>query len=1244
MKLKKLKAFTAAITLGLVSLTLAPLGGPAGLAQAAESSRPEHRPSDEGVWKDLPENATMVKDGETIKHPCAGRHLLYRSHVDATYVTRSQGELTVMTVSGMQVMPKDSTCMRLAPDADGTGKELSRLFVPKDPNLAFLGSPGRILWHAPAYQYPGWRPIWAGYGAFDPHHEWEVPTDFVGDVVQLELTDIKGPGDLEIFNYNPGWEKAQRHLSSRDKRRLTINVGGHGHVDWTFSKPGIYELTWVASGRHLDGTTEVSKPVKQYWLVGPDEEVGLPKGFTTGLNSINQTAEAQREAAGLSEPESDFPATPKEPVNPPVASDEEYDKAAKSEKLAEHPEDRVGSGSNYSTLKWKSGGKLTYNTFGADGTDFGEGPIIEVPDSNLHCAAETDPYLKDLRADNSPFLWVTPKQGSAEAPSLGIDTSSLDYSQIGAQGVQVDYSIKTIPAGGRMVVGLDEGQGLMPLVGGFTSYSGQVQLLKAQKLQTQFVFNKPGVYGYSVSFYVNLPNGTKKYDFNEARFVVGNKAINRYRQSLKTGLPLLPENDEITCATLPKATGANSKDFPKLPGKTDNSATPEPGASAEDPAQPTPVKPGTPKPTIEEPGKPSPTAENPTPGQPEPGTKPQPKPGVNPGNPATVEAPEIDPEKLNPADRAAFDLRKVWADAIPNHLVERGHMDLALGSLDDGPDVYLNDGENPAEVVRRPSKSFAIAVPEPTKVQAPANLEELSGFAEQVYALPQVQDERFPWVGFNTESLDTFFDQLPGSPVYVTLEDFVGPGRMVTGHTDLSGKIDRQLDSADKSVKITYNQASHDHQYFWFSKPGVYNMAFNYQWRGPSGQLENKKLVSTFLVGKDAIKIGSKAIEAQELPPAPVVEPAPEAPVVEPSPEKPAPSPVKPTPEAPVVPAPSQPTSEPTVEPKPGKDVDPVVTPETPVAPAPTVEPEKPQPAEPTVEPQPVKPAPTPVKPGPVQPEPVKPTPVAPKPTPVAPKPAPTPVKPAPVNPVKPVNPVVPSPVKPVVPAPVAPVNPVAPQPVKPAPAPVVPKPAPVAPAKPAPVAPAKPAPVAPKPAPVLPQPVPGDTGIASVELGRQIVNQDPRVLGPGFDRGNAQGPVRHGHGSLDPSLAAHAPSDGGASLVAATNKASQGSAVSSALAPGISGTSGAAATPEGTPEGAPEATAEKTPEVATPLENTPQTSEGTSEADTINAAAPQTDGGNAQIAWLPSILVGTGVAAFFIGGFLLIAAWRKKS
>ncbi|OKL49567.1 hypothetical protein BSR29_01005 [Boudabousia liubingyangii] len=1211
MKLKKLKAFTAAITLGLVSLTLAPLGGPTGAAQAAEVTRPEHKPANKGFYKDLPADVTMVKDGETIKHPCAGRHILYHNHVDATYITRSQGELTVMTVSGMHVMPKDSTCMRLAPDADGQGRELSRMFVPKDPNLAFLGSPGRILWHAPAYQYPGWRPIWAGYGAFDTHHEWEVPTDFVGDVVQLELTDIKGPGDLEIFNYNPGWEKAQRHLSSRDKRKLTVGVGSHGHVDWTFSKPGIYELTWVASGEHFDGTNEVSKPVKQYWLVGSDEEVGLPKGFTTGLNSISQNTEAQRVAAGLSEPKTDYLPLPEEPKNPPLVSDEDFAKAAKSLELKASSNKRVSSQTNYSVLEWNEKGKVSYDTYDGKGRNFGENPVIEVPDSTLHCVSVKDPYLKDLRAGNSPFMWVTPKSGNSDTPSLGIDTSKLNFKKIGKQGVQIDYAIETIPQDGKIVIGIDQGKGLMPLVGGYASKYGQLQFFEAKKYPTQFVFNKPGVYGTSVSSYVNLPNGQKNYFFTFARFVVGNKAINLYRKSLNAGLPLLPENNQETCANLPELDGANPSDFDRY-SKENGGSTPE-----ETPLLPQPGTPTVETPTAEGP------VENPVPG-PSPAPTPKPKPSVEQPEKPTV--PVIDPEKLDSSDRAAYDLRKIWKETIPNHLVERGHMDLALGSLDDGADVYLNDGENPAKVVMRPSKSFAIAVPEPTKGKTPGPIRELEGFGESSYILPQVQDERFPWVGFNTESLDTFFDQLPGSPVYVTLEDFQGPGRMVTGHADLLGKVDRQLDSGDKSVKITYNEGSHDHQYFWFSKPGVYHVAFKYQWIAPSGQKEEKKLISTFLVGKEAIEVGSKAIEDQQLPPAPVIKaPTPEAPTVDPTPEKP----VKPTPETPVTPAPAEPTAEPTVEPNPGEGTDPVVTPETPVAPAPTVEPEKPQPAEPTVEPQPVKPTPVAPKPGPVQPEPVKPTPVAPK-------PAPTPVKPAPVNPVKPVNPVVPSPVKPVIPAPVAPVNPVAPQPVKPAPAPVVPKPAPVAPAK--------PAPVAPKPAPVLPQPVPGDTGIAPVGPGRQIVNQDPRVLGPGFDRGNAQGPVRNGHGSLDPSLAAHAPSDGGASLVAATNKAAQGSAVSSALAPGISGTSGAAATPEGTPEGAPEATAEKTPEVATPLENTPQTSEGTSEADTINAAAPQTDGGNAQIAWLPSILMGTGVAAFFIGGFLLIAAWRKKS
>ncbi|MDK7066822.1 choice-of-anchor M domain-containing protein, partial [Lactobacillus crispatus] len=64
--------------------------------------------------------------------------------------------------------------------------------------------------------------------------------------------------------------------SDPDMRTITYEVGGHGHFTWTFSKPGVYALTWQGRAERTDGKTERSEPVTQYWRVGDDATVGLP--------------------------------------------------------------------------------------------------------------------------------------------------------------------------------------------------------------------------------------------------------------------------------------------------------------------------------------------------------------------------------------------------------------------------------------------------------------------------------------------------------------------------------------------------------------------------------------------------------------------------------------------------------------------------------------------------------------------------------------------------------------------------------------------------------------------------------------------------------------------------------------------------------------------------------------------------------------------------------------------------------
>lgn len=265
-----LAALTAALTL---ALTTSPV------AHAEESL---HRPGMVGH---------SVAVDKHRDHPCAGRELLYNSHVDALYATHNQaGDLDIQVVNGQHVQPMDTVCLRLAPDSDAEGNDLSRVVLPEPAgtknHLGFLGQPGQTLWLAPQNMpfSQGNKPIWAGTGAFDPAHEWEVPAKY-GDELHFELVDYSIPDGAAMHAFaSVATDPAPERLFSipGGPQKFPVYVGSHGHNSWAFTAPGIYKTTWKVTGSLHDGHPVESGPRELIWLVGDDAQVGLPEGTTTG--------------------------------------------------------------------------------------------------------------------------------------------------------------------------------------------------------------------------------------------------------------------------------------------------------------------------------------------------------------------------------------------------------------------------------------------------------------------------------------------------------------------------------------------------------------------------------------------------------------------------------------------------------------------------------------------------------------------------------------------------------------------------------------------------------------------------------------------------------------------------------------------------------------------------------------------------------------------------------------------------
>lgn len=852
--------------------------GGAGIRLLSDATRPLHRPGSGVVYASLPEGQKWVNpDGKEADrmHPCAGRDLLYNAHVDAGYVTRNaQGELDVMAVNSTEVIPMDEICVRLPPDSFN-GQEVSRFVVPDDPALSFLGAPGTIVWRAPFENYGGlWLPVWAGLGAFDAHHEWQVPNDFVSNSVELSLAGFEGPGEMNIYNYLPGWDRAKRIISSKDLHTTAIDVGGHGHMNWTFSKPGVYRVVWQAQGRHFDGSVERSAPVEQFWLVGEDGQVGLASGTTKGTRGYGVKAEVQRERMGLGEPTQAAPAPTVS--DKPTAMSAEQARALVDEQYSSWSRAAVSSGDVSLHTTYDAGDNAVTTVTRRGEEELPNDVIIEVPDSAGRCVAADDPMLGPIaQAAGSRFFWSTGSRGGA-TPSYSVDTSAMNKDDLSPQQVMIDSSLHG-PRNGVYALGLGGQGGFTPEVTNANARTRSLQLQGQKVHELQYMMSAPGVYSENGSVMV-YGKDTSNYDWYSPVFLVGNQVINAWREKagVKERLPETTVDCGSVDAVVSRDPFVDATTNPE-PEPSDGAGV-EPGDNAgdEDSAGDGAGDPST------QPTKPNP---NPEP-------KPEPKPGAGDEDGTGEDGGTEDP-------------------AAQLHRIEAGHIDLALGTVDDQGVAYVRDDSNPVAPVRRDSGTVAIVVPEKAWHRG-KETSHVPGFEQGAYVLPEVQDRRLPWPGVSNEAFDfSGVDPDNQSTTFRIANVLSAPegGRLMMSATEDMALVN-QLDTDDLSKALVLPPRTHAHKAFWFTKPGKYEVEYEYSWYDASGEVQRAPLVVTFEVGnyKDSPATGGTTEdpstgETEKPEPKPQPQPAPK-PVPQPAP--------KPVP---------QPQPQPQPQPKPGATV-----------------------------------------------------------------------------------------------------------------------------------------------------------------------------------------------------------------------------------------------------------------------------------------------------------------------------------
>lgn len=141
--------------------------------------------------------------------------------------------------------------------------------IPANSAFSFLGNPGDPLWLLPAVQDPA--KVFLGIAA----EEIEAGI-FQGNVVQLSLTAVSGPGSFFAYSVNgfgvpnPFWN-SRNGVDAAD----TVNAvaGGHTDYNWAFTAPGDYVVSVQATGtRVADGMVVTSEVGHFQFAVVPEPE------------------------------------------------------------------------------------------------------------------------------------------------------------------------------------------------------------------------------------------------------------------------------------------------------------------------------------------------------------------------------------------------------------------------------------------------------------------------------------------------------------------------------------------------------------------------------------------------------------------------------------------------------------------------------------------------------------------------------------------------------------------------------------------------------------------------------------------------------------------------------------------------------------------------------------------------------------------------------------------------------------
>lgn len=459
-----------------------------------------------------------------------GRELIYRKHADAVHIVWTGTGLDIKVNEGYNTIRNAAdVAIRLGPDADQDGYEVSRLRVPDDDAYAFMGKPGDIVWHAPQQLYEGWPPVWAGIG------HGELPAGMTN--LRLTLVDAGGPGRVELYRTIGMAGTPERELSSSDEQLRSFEPGSHGHYSWIFTKPGVYRMQWQATATLSDGK-EVSSPVVTVpWLVGTDAQVGLPEGTTKGAPITHPVDESPAPPSATPTPSDEANPTPSTEPTPTAAP---TSSPSVPPRFADNPTKQlpnctsVATGHmDISTVLNGDGGLWMRSVLDSpSGREVlpWNGAVLDLPNSAKQSIPDGVPAADLREALGTAEAWELPESQNKTLPWPGFSTEELDYANI----EQLTYQVESWegPDGGAWAIGgFNSARRKFVVQADSANYASQtIALPQGSHMHTGWYFSKPGYYTLTLKAEATPKDASKMAKWQRAdtlpvTFAVSDEAV-----------------------------------------------------------------------------------------------------------------------------------------------------------------------------------------------------------------------------------------------------------------------------------------------------------------------------------------------------------------------------------------------------------------------------------------------------------------------------------------------------------------------------------------------------------------------------------------------------------------------------------------------------------------------------------------------------------------------------------------------